>query len=152
MSRSVKKSSGTHSVSYPRGAISFKFVAMRGLLLLCFIGTRPSEYAVYDWVRLGVFPGSRISECAPSASHRSAHTTPCGTIPVSCDAGPWSGQALAFIAANFTFYSQDFTLLDHKFRLLNTIRDHVFEAHIRFCFKQRKFHCSQASMNLHGPL
>lgn len=45
---------------------------------------------------------------------------------------------MAFIASDFVFYSYDNTLLDHKFCLLNTTLDRVFEVHIRFRFDKSK--------------
>ena len=96
------------------------------------------EYAVYDWARLGLFTGSRISEYGQTASHRSSLPQPYATIPVSGDAGIWSGQPLAFIAPDFTFYSYDFILLHPRYCLLNTALDHIFEVHIRFRFDKSK--------------
>jgi hypothetical protein len=96
------------------------------------------EHAVCDWVRLGVFTGSRVSQHGQTASHRSTLPGSYARTPVSRDAGVWSGQALAFIKDDFTFCSSSFHLLDHKFCLLNATLNHVFEVHIRFRFDKSK--------------
>jgi hypothetical protein len=61
-----------------------------------------SEYAVYDWLRLGLFMGSRILECGQTSSSKSLGS-PFARIPNSSDAGIWANQPLAFIEADFVF-------------------------------------------------
>jgi len=97
-----------------------------------------AEYAVYDWIRLGIFTGSRISEYGQSASHSTARDGPYACIPMSGDAGNWAGQPIAFIADDFTFYNCESILLDQKFCLLNTALNHVWELHLRFRFDKSR--------------
>jgi hypothetical protein len=92
-----------------------------------------SEYAVYDWSRLGFFTGSRIAEYGQSSSGKPAGA-PFATIPNSQAAGVWAGQPIAFIAEDFTFYSQAEIKMDQKYCLLNTALDHIWSLHIRFRF------------------
>jgi hypothetical protein len=98
-----------------------------------------SEYAVYDWLRLGVFTGSRISEYGQTSTARSKITGKrYACIPNSPDAGPWANQPLAFLAEDFTFYSATAILVDNRFCLLNTALEHIWELHIRFRFDKSK--------------
>jgi hypothetical protein len=96
-----------------------------------------SEYAVYDWTRLGVFTGSRISEYGQSSSGRKKGSR-YACIPDSRDAGAWANQSVAFIESDFVFYNKDSLLLDQQFCLLNTALDHIHELHIRFRFDKSK--------------
>jgi hypothetical protein len=96
------------------------------------------EYAVYDWARLAIFTGSRISEYGQTSSHRTSTGGPFAKIPVSRDAGVWAGQPLAFIADDFTFYSYQCILLHRRYCLLNTALVHIYEVHIRFRFDKSK--------------
>jgi hypothetical protein len=59
-------------------------------------------YAVYDWTRLGLFTGSRVSEYAQTRLKAGIRYN---TIPQIPDAGIWAGQPLAFVRADFMFYS-----------------------------------------------
>jgi hypothetical protein len=95
------------------------------------------EYAVYDWVRLGFFTGSRNGEYCQSASHKKEHHR-YACIPSSKDAGVWAGQPLAFIAADFTFYDHDHIQVDRQFCYMNTALSHIRELHLRFRFDKSK--------------
>ena len=83
-----------------------------------------SEYTVYDWICLGCFTGSRISEYGQSSSGSSAKSR-YSRIPDTADAGIWANQSIAFIAADFTFYSKDGILLDNSFCHLTTALQHI---------------------------
>jgi hypothetical protein len=62
--------------------------------LTVFIGL---SYVVWDWLRLGVFTGSRVSEYAQSGLRKHHRFQ---VIPTNKDTGIWAGQALAFIRAD----------------------------------------------------
>ena len=98
-----------------------------------------SEYAVYDWARLGFFTGSRISEYGQtSSSHSSTKSSRFACIPSSTDAGAWAGQALAFIAEDFTFYSPTNIRVDRKMCLLPSALDTIWYLHLRFRFDKSR--------------
>jgi hypothetical protein len=71
-----------------------------------------SEYAVYDWLRLGLFTGSRISEYGQTSSGKSSGSR-FARIPNSSDAGIWANQPLAFIEADFVFFNRASLLVDN---------------------------------------
>jgi hypothetical protein len=96
-----------------------------------------AEYAVYDWVRLGVFTGSRISEYGQSSSSRTAGSR-FARIPNSKDAGPWANQPLAFIDSDFIFFNAEHLLVHNSFCRLNTALIHISELHLRFRFDKSK--------------
>jgi hypothetical protein len=89
------------------------------------------EYAVFDWTRLGLFTGSRVSEYAQT---RLKATVRFNIIPQTADAGAWAGQALAFLRDDFTFYTSSHELISlpvlHKYHL----QGRVTSVHIRFRF------------------
>ena len=97
-----------------------------------------SEYAVYDWLRLGVFTGSRISEYGQTSSAKTSSGKRYACIPNSSDAGIWANQPLAFIADDFVFYSAAAILVDNAFCLLANALDHIWELHLRFRFDKSK--------------
>jgi hypothetical protein len=96
-----------------------------------------SRYATYDWIRLGVFTGSRISEYGQTNSGKTRGTR-YATIPTSRDAGIWATQSIAFIALDFTFYSKDSLLIDNQFCASNAALDSIWEFHLRFRFDKSK--------------
>jgi hypothetical protein len=96
-----------------------------------------SIYAVYDWIRLGVFTGSRISEYGQSSSAKFSGKS-YARIPNSRDAGVWANQPLAFIKPDFVFFDKASLLVDIQFCLLNTALDHIHELHLRFRFDKSK--------------
>ena len=96
-----------------------------------------SVNAVYDWVRLGVFTGSRISEYGQSSASRTSGSR-YARIPNSKDAGIWANQSLAFIASDFVFFDKASLLVDNQFCLVNTALDHIHELHLRFRFDKSK--------------
>jgi hypothetical protein len=108
------------------------------------------ESAVFDWTRLGLFTGSRVSEYAQTRLRAGIRFN---TIPKTTDAGTWAGQALAFIRADFTFYSASHELIP----LANLAAFHrqgrIISIHIRFRFDKsptnfsiRKFQTTKDSI------
>jgi hypothetical protein len=89
------------------------------------------EYAVYDWTRLGLFTGSRIAEYAQT---RLKATDRYNAIPTTSDAGVWAGQALAFIRADFTFYTEQHELIELAYLHRAYLKGKVVAVHIRFRF------------------
>ena len=94
-----------------------------------------SEYAVYDWLCLGVFTGSRVSEYGQtSAATATSSGRRFARIPNSPDAGLWANQPIAFIETDFVFYSSKAIRVDNAFCLLSNALDHIWELHLRFRF------------------
>lgn len=82
--------------------------------------------AVFDWVRLGIFTGSRgIEYCQTTARRHTFTRVP--RNPVTADFG---GLSLAFMSCDFSFYTEDMHLIPHH--SLFSRADHVAELHIRF--------------------
>jgi hypothetical protein len=96
-----------------------------------------SRYAAYDWIRLGVFTGSRISEFGQTNSGKPKGQR-YATIPLSRDAGIWANQSLAFIADDFIFYSKQSLLVDRRFCTSDAALEHIWELHVRFRFDKSK--------------
>jgi hypothetical protein len=92
-----------------------------------------SEYAVYDWTRLGCFTGSRISEYGQSSSGTTAKSR-YARIPDTADAGIWAKQSIAFISADFIFYSKDYILVDNSFCHVTNALERIWFLHVRFRF------------------
>jgi hypothetical protein len=89
------------------------------------------QYAVYNWMRLGLFTGSQVSEYAQT---RLAAKVRYNTIPQTEDVGGWAGQALAFLRTDFSFFTSD-----HESISLPTLHRHhlkscVTSVHLRFRF------------------
>ena len=87
------------------------------------------SYVVWDWMRLGVFTGSRVSEYAQSGLRKHHRFQ---VIPSNKDTGEWAGQPLAFIREDFQFF-------DARQRLVPLLELHsahgkglVSTVHIRF--------------------
>jgi hypothetical protein len=89
------------------------------------------EYVVWDWLRLGVFTGSRLAEYAQSNLRASQRYQ---TIPTSADSGEWAGMALAFIAADFTFYDLQDCKIPHQRTVQAYKKGAIRMVHIRFRF------------------
>ena len=89
------------------------------------------EFAVYDWTRLGLFTGSRVSEYAQTRLKAGVRFN---TIPLTEDAGEWAGQPIAFIRADFTFYTAEHQSVQFS-DLVSSHRNHcIVSVHIRFRF------------------
>ncbi len=69
------------------------------------------DYAVWDWLRLGVFTGSRVSEYAQSNLRRGQRFQ---VVPTNEDTGVWGGQPLAFLRGDFTFYDSSDCIISHS--------------------------------------
>jgi hypothetical protein len=95
-----------------------------------------SEYAAYDWIRLGVFTGSRVSKYGQTSSKPKGSRY--ARIPNSRDTGVWANQPLAFIEADFVFFDAASLLVDNQFCLASTALDHIFELHLRFRFDKSR--------------
>ena len=69
-------------------------------------------YAVYDWLRLGVFTGFRVSEFAQNKVRKGCQFL---AIPDNDDVPEdQRGKPVAFIAADFTFWTIDMVLIPHS--------------------------------------
>jgi len=98
-----------------------------------------ASYAAYDWIRLGTFTGSRISEYGQTRATKDPVTGKrYACVPNSPAAGPWASQPIAFIATDFVFYSATAIRVETEFCLLNTALDHIWELHLRFRFDKSK--------------
>jgi hypothetical protein len=99
---------------------------MSGNLLTTFISR---DYAVWDWLRLGIFTGSRRSEYAQSGLHKNQRFQ---VIPVNGETGVWGGQPLAFIRADFQFFDSEARRIPQSdvYRLHK--RGQVRTVHVRF--------------------
>ena len=70
-----------------------------------------AEWAVYDWMRLGAFTGFRPSEFAQSKVAKGEQFL---TLPVSDDVPEdQRGAPVAFVLADFTFYTSDMHIVPH---------------------------------------
>jgi len=94
--------------------------------------TLATTAAVFDWLRLGCFTGSRVGEYAQS--HSKLHTY--AQVPNNTDAGEWAGTPLAFRADDFTFYTATLTTIPHE--ELWTNAPSVTFVHIRFRYDKSK--------------
>jgi hypothetical protein len=108
------------------------------------------EYAVYDWTRLGLFTGSRVAEYAQTRLKSSDRYN---SIPSTLDAGQWAGQALAFLRADFVFYTAQHELIPLAALHQSYLQGRVISVHIRFRFDKsprnfsiRKFQSTQDSI------
>lgn len=84
--------------------------------------------AVFDWARLGIFTGSRGNEYVQTTAKRHCFSK----VPATSAAGPFAGQAVAFIASDFTFYDMADHLVRHH--TLPKNRKMAVAVHIRFRF------------------
>lgn len=86
--------------------------------------------AVYDWLRLGIFTGSRVSEYAQDRLPQGRHWN---AIPETQDAGIWAGWPLAFVKEDFTFMTGNIMIEPHKVLLLHK-QGKIDAVQIRFRF------------------
>ena len=86
------------------------------------------EAAVHDWIRLGLFTGSRPGEYAQTVG---TATKP-STVPNVPAAGEWIGEPVAFIAEDFTFFDK----YNRRITLTEILADPArpVELHVRFRF------------------
>ena len=66
--------------------------------------------AVFDWIRLGVFTGSRSAEYAQTKANRHEYIK----VPTALAAGKWADTPIAFIADDFKFYTKNRVLIPHN--------------------------------------
>jgi hypothetical protein len=97
------------------------------------------HHVVWDWLRLGVFTGSRVAEYAQARLKKSQ---PFQTIPNEKDAGEWAGQPLAFIRADFTFYNAANCCVPHTAILCAHKKGLITMVHIRFRFDKSQHNFS----------
>jgi hypothetical protein len=108
------------------------------------------QHAVYDWTRLGLFTGSRVSKYAQTCLKAKGRFN---TIPITLDACAWAGQAITFLRADFVFY-----IAQHKLIPLATLYSSyssgsVISVHIRFRFDKSPRNFSiQKFQRTDGPI
>jgi hypothetical protein len=93
------------------------------------------DYAVWDWMRLGVFTGSRLAEYAQSNLRATQRYQ---MIPNNMDSGRWAGMALAFIREDFSFFDCKNCLVQQEMLLSAHKKNKVHMVHIRFRFDKSK--------------
>jgi hypothetical protein len=93
------------------------------------------EYACYDWTRLGLFTGSRISE---HGQVKIPPGTRYATVPSTHGAGIWGGTAVALIESDFRFYDSQVRLLPAETCLLSDAANLIEEVHIRYRFDKSR--------------
>jgi hypothetical protein len=134
--------------TYRMLATQARFLANLALpSMLAFLG---KEYVVWDWLRLGVFTGSRLSEYAQSNLRRGQRFH---VVPISEDTGINGGQPLAFIREDFTFYDGHDCVIPHAILYSRHQQKRVTMVHVRFRydksadnFSTRKFPTSEDSI------
>ena len=93
------------------------------------------NHVVWDWLRLGVFTGSRVAEYAQSGLKKNQRFQ---CIPKTPDAGQWAGQPLAFTRADFQFFDASHCCVPHT-RVFTVHRKGGLRTfHIRFRFDKSK--------------
>jgi hypothetical protein len=65
---------------------------------------------IFDWMRLGLFTGSRLGEYGQSRHTKGSWYN---TVPQSINAGQCAGTSMAFIAADFIFFTSDLIVIPH---------------------------------------
>ena len=60
------------------------------------------EAAIFDWTRLGVLTGSRVSDAQTTAARKGTFSR----VPDSLDAGDWRNTPIAFMFCDFSFYTK----------------------------------------------
>ena len=106
--------------------LRLKMKTMSEAIVFCSI-----VYAVYDWTRLGVFTGSRISEYGQSKIPKGQRFA---TIPNNKEAGDWKGWPLAFVDSDFEFFDVAMIRLPNSTCLDSKQASRLTEVHIRFRF------------------
>ena len=92
------------------------------------------DASVFDWTRLGVFTGCRISEFAQTSSPRGQFAR----VPNTIEAGMWATYPLAFIADDFTFYC---------YRHLHMQHSEVITHPERICFVELRWRFDKSGRN-----
>jgi hypothetical protein len=86
--------------------------------------------AVFDWIRLGVFTGSRACEYAQTGSAQGKYST----VPNTPATGALAGLPIAFIRSDFTFFDKDMIRLEATVYMLLHESHLIMEIHICYCF------------------
>jgi hypothetical protein len=97
------------------------------------------NHVVWDWLRLGVFTGSRVAEYAQTNLKKGQRFQ---TIPNGTDAGQWAGQPLAFTCSDFTFYNGANCCVPNNDLLTVHKKGKVTMVHIRFRFNKSQHNFS----------
>jgi hypothetical protein len=87
------------------------------------------SYVVWDWMRLGVFTGSRVSEYAQSGFRKNHRFQ---VFPINEDTGVWAGQPLAFIRVDFKFFDKKQCCVPLSVLHVSHRKGLVSTVHIRF--------------------
>ena len=82
--------------------------------------------AVYDWERLSIFTGSRVSEYAQTNAKQGTFAK----VPVCPNKNRWTGTPIAFIAEDFTFLDSRLRIIPHT--QLRQLSHAVHYLHLRF--------------------
>jgi hypothetical protein len=117
-----------------REAFTHEFYSMFQQLVLQQINTNSSSVlnefvATFDWVRLGLFTGSRVGEYAQTSLTRVHEYS---EVPFCPNAPEWQGRPIALIAEDFVFLDALGHIPPHS-----TLAHHkipIQEVHIRFRF------------------
>ena len=96
----------------------------------CFLDMVP---AVFDWLCLGCFTGSRAGEYAQTVAKVGEYSR----VPINAAAGPWQGYAVAFVISDFTFLNDQGHIMKNNRRTLKRSHE-VVEFHLRFRFDKSK--------------
>jgi hypothetical protein len=91
--------------------------------------------AIFNWMRLGLFPGSRLGEYSQSQRTKGSRYN---TVPQSINAGKWAGTSIAFIAADFTFFTPNLIMIPHDKVTSFHAKRAVSAIQIRFRFDKSK--------------
>jgi hypothetical protein len=92
-------------------------------------------HSIFDWTRLGLFTGSRLGEYGQSRRTKGSRYN---TVPQSIDAGAWAGSSIAFIAADFTFFTAELIAIPHEQVPSAHARAKVSAIQIRFRYDKSK--------------
>jgi hypothetical protein len=93
------------------------------------------DYAVWDWMRIGVFTGSRLAEYAQSNLRATQRYQ---TIPNNEDSGQWAGMALAFTQDDFQFFDHATCLVPKETLLSVHKKKGIHMVHLRFRFDKSR--------------
>jgi hypothetical protein len=100
-------------------------------------GIASKHAALYDWTRLSLFTGLRLSEYGQSALPRGTKADGWDPIPTNRDVpAEWRGKPKAFVASDFEFFDEFLHKLSHSDALCDTSR--VAFVHVRFRFDKSK--------------
>jgi hypothetical protein len=88
--------------------------------------------ASIDWVRFGIFTGSRLSEYGQEGV-KAKSTVRWNVVPNSRDVPPeWRNKPVAFIAADFEFYNDQMVLMSHAWALNAPMTVSYFRVRFRY--------------------